>query len=101
MPRKSFDAETLARLRDVDCVRVFKSLDGFFKRDISFASVKSAKTERWYCTTAAGEFELLVTGPRWYDTRRKHGGGGAIDLAMALTNLSFVDSVKLLVERGL
>lgn len=101
MPRKSFDAETLARLREVDCVRVFNSLDGFFKRDISFSPVKSSFTERWHCTAAAGEFELLVTGTKWFDTRSKRGGGGAIDLAMALTNASFVDSVKLLVERGL
>lgn len=101
MPRKSFDAETLARLREVDCVKVFDVVDGYFKRDASFSPVKTAITQRWHCTTHVGEFELLVTGPRWFDTRRKRGGGGAIDLAMALTNASFVDSVKLLVERGL
>jgi hypothetical protein len=39
-------------------------------------------------------FELLVTGPKWYDTRAERGGGGAIDLAMYILRLSFVDAVK-------
>jgi hypothetical protein len=38
--------------------------------------------------------ELLATGVRWYDPRAKKGGGGAIDLAMHLLGLQFVDAVK-------
>ena len=40
-----------------------------------------------------GGVELLATGPKWYDTRIEQGGG-AIDLAMHLFRLSFVDAVK-------
>ena len=47
-----------------------------------------------------GEFEILTTGLKWYDTRAKKGGGGAIDLAMHVLGLSFVDAVKLLTERA-
>jgi hypothetical protein len=36
----------------------------------------------------------LTTGPKWYDTRAGKGGGGAIDLAMHVLGLSFVDAVK-------
>jgi len=38
--------------------------------------------------------ELLVTGARFLDTRADKGGGGAIDLAMYLFRLSFVDALK-------
>jgi hypothetical protein len=41
-----------------------------------------------------GEFEILTTGPKWYDTRARRGGGGAIDLAIHVLGLSFVDAVK-------
>ena len=41
-----------------------------------------------------GMVELLVTGPKWYDTRAEKGGGGAIDLAMHLLRLDFVSAVK-------
>jgi hypothetical protein len=47
-----------------------------------------------------GEFEILTTGPKWYDTRAKKGGGGAIDLAMHVLGLSFVDAVKLLTQKA-
>ncbi len=49
--------------------------------------------------TALGEFEILTTGPKWYDTRARAGGGGAIDLAMHVLGLSFVDAVKRLTTR--
>jgi hypothetical protein len=35
----------------------------------------------------------------WYDTRAKIGGGDAIDLAMHVLRLSFVDAVRTLIER--
>ena len=38
--------------------------------------------------------EILTTGPKWYDTRARKGGGGAIDLAMHVLGVSFVDAVK-------
>ena len=42
----------------------------------------------------------MTTGPKWYDTRAHYGGGGAIDLAMHLLNLSFVEAVKHLTEEA-
>ena len=70
------------------------------KPDPSYQPVKAPTTRRWHARTSGGEFEILTTGPKWYDTHAKIGGGGAIDLAMHLLQLSFVDAVKLLVERG-
>jgi hypothetical protein len=70
------------------------------KADPTFQPVKQATTRRWHALTGRGEFEILTTNHKWYDTRAKIGGGGAIDLAMHLLQLSFVEAVKLLIERG-
>lgn len=69
------------------------------KQDSSFQPVKQAITRRWHARTSAGEFEILTTGPKWYDTRAKKGGGGAIDLAMHILHVPFLDAVKHLLER--
>jgi hypothetical protein len=71
----------------------------YCKPDSSFQPVKQPTTRRWHARTSGGEFEILTTGPKWYDTRAKIGGGGAIDLAMHLLELSFVDAVRILIER--
>lgn len=98
---KSFDLALLERLRSVACTSAFRRLDGHFKRDSTFTPRKDPNTERWHCATANGECELLVNGPKWYDTRARLGGGGSIDLVMQLYRLDFVDAVNLLVERGI
>ena len=51
--------------------------------------------------TTCGEFEILTTGTKWYDTRAKKGGGGAIDLAMHVLRLSFVDAVRRLTRKSM
>lgn len=101
MLRRSFDPVLLERLRNLDCTRVLDVLDGHFKRDPSFVPVKNENTQRWHCSTVRGDFELLITGTKWFDTRQRRGGGGAIDLVIVLTGCSFVDAVHLLVDRGL
>lgn len=99
--RRTFNDAVLERLRSVACVGAFGRLDGHFKRDRTFVPTKDPNTERWHCSTASGEYELLVNGPKWYDTRTRHGGGGSIDLAMQLYGLDFVAAVNLLVSKGL
>jgi hypothetical protein len=98
---KSFDEVLLERLRAVACTTTFERLEGHFKRDSTFTPTKDPKTERWHCGTARGEFELLVNGPKWYDTRARRGGGGAIDLVMKLYGIDFVKAVNLLAALGL
>jgi len=70
------------------------------KADPTFHPVKQATTRRWHALTTGGEFEILTTGAKWLDTRANKGGGGAIDLAMHVLDLPFVDAVKYLIERG-
>lgn len=98
---RSFDSATLARLRLVPLAAALQALDLYFKPDRSFEPVKDTATQRWMVSTADADFELLVTGLKWFDTRVGKGGGGAIDLCMHLLGLDFVGAVKLLVRANL
>ena len=70
------------------------------KADPTYVGVKDVGSRRWHVRTPLGEHEILTTGVKWYDTRASVGGGGAIDLAMHLLRLGFVDAVKLLNDRA-
>ena len=71
----------------------------YLKVDRTYRPVKDSAGRRWHVRAARGDFEILTTGAKWYDTRAKKGGGGAIDLAMYLEELPFVDAVKCLRQR--
>jgi hypothetical protein len=92
--RRSFSSATLARLRDLPSDIALARLATTLKADLTFIPVKDAGSRRWHVHTTRGDFEILTTGPKWYDTRARKGGGGAIDLAMHVLGLSFVDAVK-------
>src|SRR5260370_32927822 len=99
--RRTFSRATLTSLREMPSEDALALVAVYHKADPTYVPIKDSRSRRWHAQTAAGEFEILTTGPhKWYDTRAKIGGGGAIDLAMPLLQLSFVDAVKLLVERG-
>ena len=68
------------------------------KADTTFVPTKDARTRRWTVHTERGDYEILTTGCKWYDTRAKIGGGGAIGLAMYVLGLSFVDAVNRLIS---
>jgi len=94
--RKSFQLTTLHRLRQAPSEHVLKSLAIVCKADPTFKPTKDPQTRRWHLRTTAGEFEILTTGVKWYDARARRGGGGAIDLAMHILRVPFVDAVKIL-----
>ena len=97
---KSFDAATLTRLREMAACDALALLAIHVKTDPTYVPLKADHSRRWHASTTRGEFELLTTGPKWYDTRARRGGGGAIDLAMHVLDLSFVDAVKHLMGEG-
>jgi hypothetical protein len=98
--RRSFDQAKLSALREMSSEDLLALLAIYYKADPTFVPVKDLRSRRWHARTVCGEFEILTTGPhKWYDTRAKKGGGGAIDLAMHLLQVSFVDAVKILAER--
>ncbi len=96
---KSFDTPTLTRLREMAASDALALLTIHVKADPTYVPLKADHSRRWHASTTHGEFELLTTGPKWYDTRAQRGGGGAIDLAMHVLGLSFVDAVKHLVGK--
>jgi hypothetical protein len=92
--RKSFDPVTLARLRSLPAEMTLRRLALDLKADPAYLPIKDLGSRRWHVRTARGHFEILITGPKWYDTRARTGGGGAIDLAMHVLGLAFVDAVR-------
>ncbi len=97
--RRLFEPSTLLQLRVMPSEAALALLTIDLKMDPNFVPVKDSTSRRWHACTTHGEFEILTTGTKWYDTRAKRGGGGAIDLAVHLCDLSFVDAVKLLMQR--
>lgn len=97
--RRSFNPVTLKGLRAMGSAEALGLLAIHLKADPTYVPAKNATSRRWHALTTHGEFEILTTGAKWYDTRAKKGGGGAIDLAMHVLGLSFVDAVRLLTER--
>ncbi len=98
MVRRSFDRETLTPLREMRSEDALALLAIHCKPDSSYQPVKEPTTRRWHAHTSGGVFEILTTGTKWYDTRAKVGGGGAIDLAMHILRLPFVDAVRILID---
>jgi len=94
--QKLVDDETLQRWRELDVFRVLSALDCYFKSDPSFRPVSAKGTERFYVNAAGRDWELLVSGPKFWDSRAQCGGGGAVDLVMHLFELDFKRAVRLL-----
>ena len=94
--RRVFPTTTLDRLRQTPSDVALKLLATYCKADPSFKPIKDTGSRRWHVRTVSGEFEILTTGVKWYDPRAKRGGGGAIDLAMHVLRVPFVEAVKIL-----
>jgi hypothetical protein len=91
---RRFNPVMLDSLRSMPVTEALDRLGLHWKTDPDFRPRKDQSTKRLYVISGARVFELLATGPKWYDTRAERGGGGAIDLAMYILRLSFVDAVK-------
>ena len=88
------DGVDLARWLRLDAATAVAAITDHAKRDQTFKPVKDATTSRWHVTVDGNEFELLLTGPKFWDTRARTGGGGAIDLAMHLVAIDYKGAVR-------
>ncbi len=95
------DKSVLARWRSLPAADVLPSLAHYAKRDVSYSPLKSPLSSRWHARYGSREFELILTGPKFWDPRAARGGGGAVDLVMYLAQINFTDAVRLLHEKGL
>ena len=95
MRGRSVDNLELERWRSMPAVVALQSaLCDYAKPDPTFSPLKSQNTSRWHVSAGGHDFELLCTGNKFFDTRAKCGGGGAIDLAMHLYSLDFKGAVQ-------
>jgi hypothetical protein len=95
---KAVDNSILARWRMTDAVVVLNALAEYAKEDQSFCARGDGATSRWHATIRGSDVEVLCTGPKFFETRSKRGGGGAVDMAMQLLSLDFKGAVAALVE---
>lgn len=88
----------LERWRGLGAASVLEAIADYAKLDADFKSPTGAT--QWHVIVAAVEFELVCQGPKFFDTRAKIGGGGAIDLTMHLHGIGFKAAARKVREAG-
>ena len=94
------DNSELVRWQSLDAAMVLRALAEYAKEDPSYVPRLNTRSSRWHASVG-NDFEILCTGPKFWDDRAQCGGGGALDLAMHLFGLSFKKAARLLAERNL
>ena len=95
------DNSELERWRCLAAIDVLHVLAVHVQVDRDYRPRPPSSTVRVHTSTSDGDYELLVTGAKWYDTRAQKGGGGAIDLVMHLFNVGFRQACRRLEECSL
>jgi hypothetical protein len=86
----------LVRWRSLDAFQALHILADYVKEDETFKPTQASSTRRVHATAAGADWELLVDGPKFFDTRASTGGGGAVDLVMHLWRVPFKKAVIML-----
>lgn len=95
------DNLTLLRWHSLDAAETVQKLCDYAKRDAAYSPVGASGSSRWHVRVGNDEFELVLTGQKYWDTRAQRGGGGAIDLAMHLFGGGFRRAARMLKDAGL
>lgn len=101
-----WSASDIQQARDVPLLQVLSHVCDYVKEDRDYVPRDtSTGGRRFHVNCAKRDFRLILTGEKWLDelTDRKaanRGGGGAIDLAMHLLGLDFVQAVRICLEAG-
>lgn len=95
------DQSALDRWRALDAEEVLRAFAEHSKRDATYVPMGALDISRWHASVGGQDFELLLCGPKFFDTRAKQGGGGAVDLVMHLLDSDFRCATSALRARGL
>jgi hypothetical protein len=95
------DNSDLERWRSLDAATALNAMAEYAKEDLSYVPRLNTRSSRWHASVAGNDYEILCTGPKFWDDRANSGGGGALDLAMHLFSISFKKAARLLAERNL
>lgn len=79
----------LTRWHNLDAVVVLAAVADHAKRDDSYQPRKDCMSSRWHVSAGGHDYELLVIGSKFWDTRARRGGGGAVDLVMHILSVDF------------
>lgn len=90
----------LTRLRSLLALQTLNLVAEHVKIDQTFKPSREDGTQRVYVRAAGVEWEFLVNGAKFFDTRARFGGGGAIDLVMHLRGVPFKKAVSVLKQAG-
>ena len=90
----------LKKWRVLDAAEILVILADHAKKDSTFLPIKNSSTTRWYANVNNHDFEILCTGPKFWDTVRGKGGGGAVDLVMYLFDVDFFAATRILRSKG-
>ncbi|NYG31471.1 hypothetical protein [Sphaerotilus montanus] len=90
------DNSTLERWRALDALLVLAALGCYAKADSTFEPLTAHGTQRYHVNVDGQDFELLLRGPKFFDTRLQRGGGGAVDLVMHVRQVDFKGATDLL-----
>lgn len=96
MRRQSVDNAALERWRALDALLVLEKLGCLVKADNTFKPLSSQDTQRYNVNAEGRDCELLLTGPKFFDTRLKRCAGGAVALVMHLRHVVFKGATALL-----
>lgn len=96
MGRWTVDNLTLERWRALDALLVLEKLGCYLKVDHTFEPLTAHDTLRYHVNVDGQDFELLLQGPKFFDTRLQRGGGGAVDLVMHVRHVDFKGATALL-----
>lgn len=98
---QAVDNFTLERWRLLDATVVLAALAQHAKVDATYVPATSILSTRWHANVGGQDFELLLTGPKFWDSRSAKGGGGAVELVMHLERLGFKKATARLAGLGL
>jgi hypothetical protein len=98
--RKPFAESEIDALNAMNACAALDQLGLEWKSDESFKPRTAIGTRRLIVYVGSLSVELLVCGAKWFDTRVRRGGTGAISLTMHLHQLQFVAAVIRLKKRS-